>query len=146
MDKLLTFSGEACRNESVAIEKTLRDTESRISFIETAGKQLFEERVSGNVPDGLFKKMMADYQQEIEALNQKASELREQDQDSHNNRADAQRWVMLIRECSAINRLDRATVYQLVNQVSVHEQSDECGIRTQTVQIKYNFVGKININ
>ena len=89
---------------------------------------MFEERVSGNVPDGLFKKMLSDYQQEIETLNQKASELREQDQDSHNN------------------RLDRATVYQLVNQVSVHEQSDECGIRTQTVQIKYNFVGKININ
>ena len=40
----------------------------------------------------------------------------------------------------------RAMLSQLVDQVSVHEQSDECGIRTQTVQIKYNFVGCISPN
>ena len=107
---------------------------------------MFEERVSGNVPDAMFKKMMADYQQEIETLNQKASELRSRIQDSHNNRADVKRWMTLIRECSTTKKLDRAMVYQLVDQVSVHEQSDECGIRTQTVQIKYNFIGQINLN
>ena len=90
--------------------------------------------------------MLADYQQEIEILNQKASELREQIQDRRNNQADVKRWMRLIRECSTINKLDRATVYQLVDQVSVHEQSDECGIRTQTVQIKYNLVGQISLN
>ena len=146
LDRLLAFSGEACKNENAAIEKTLRDTESRISFIETAGKQLFEERVSGNVPDAMFKKMLAGYQIEIEALTQKSSELRSQIQDRHNNQADVKRWMRLIRECSSINRLDRAMLSQLVDQVSVHEQSDECGIRTQTVQIKYNFVGCISPN
>jgi len=39
-------------------EKTLRETESCTIFIETAGKQLFEEKISGNIPDGLFKKML----------------------------------------------------------------------------------------
>ena len=146
LDRLLAFSTKACRNESAAQEKTLRDTESRISFIETAGKQLFEERVSGNVPDAMFKKMLSDYQQEIETLTQQASELRSQTQDSRNNQADIQRWMSLIKEYSAIKRLDRAMVYQLIDQVSVHEQSDECGIRTQAVQIKYNFVGQIDLN
>lgn len=146
LDKLLAFSDEACRNESAAMEKTLRDTESRISFIENAGKQLFEERVSGNIPDTMFKQMLSGYQLEIEELSQKASVLREQIQDSRNNQADVQRWMRLIRECSTINRLDRATICQLVDQVSVHEQSDECGIWTQTVQIKYNFVGCISLN
>ena len=146
LDRLLAFSGEACRNESAAIEKTLRDTESRISFIETAGKQLFEEKISGNVPDSMFKKMMSDYQQEIETLSQKATELREQVQNSRNNQADVRRWMKLIRECSAINSLDRATVCQLIDRVSVHEQSDECGVRTHAIQIKYNFVGCISLN
>ena len=146
LERLLAFSGEICRNESAAIEQTLRNTESRIAFIENAGKQLFEERVVGNVPDAMFKKMLADYQQETELLTQKASELRERLQSGRNNRADAHRWMELIRECAAINKLDRAMLYQLVDQVSVHEQSDECGIRTQTVQIKYNFVGCISLN
>ena len=110
LDRLLAFSGEVCKNESAAIEKTLRDTENRISFVEAAGKQLFEERVSGNVPDAMFKKMLTGYQLEIESLTQKASELRAQIQDSRNNQADVQRWMRLIRECSSINKLDRALV------------------------------------
>jgi hypothetical protein len=146
LDRLLAYSGESFKNESAATEKTLRDTESRTAFIETAGKQLFEERVNGNVPDAMFKKMLADYQYEIETLTQKEVTLREQIQGSRNNQADAQRWMRLIRECSTIDKLDRATVYQLIDQVNVHEQSDECGIRTQTVQIKYNFVGCISLN
>jgi hypothetical protein len=36
----MAFSGEASKNESVAKEKSLRDAESRITFIETAGKTL----------------------------------------------------------------------------------------------------------
>ncbi len=144
MDRLLAFSGEACKNESAAKEKSLRDAESRIAFIETAGKQLFEEKVIGNVPDGMFKKMLAEYQSELEVLSDKAAELRRQIQDSRNDRADVQRWLNLIKECATIDRLDRATAYQLIDQVSVHEQCDDCGIRTQTVDIKYNFVGCIS--
>jgi len=145
-DRLLAFSGEAVKNETAAMERSLRDTENRISFIETAGKQLFEEKVSGNVPDGLLRKMLADYQLEIEQLTVKATELRRRIQECRNSRADVQRWMGLIKECAAIGRLDRATVYQLIDQVRVHERCDECGIRTQTVQIKYNFVGCIGLN
>ncbi len=141
MDRLLAFSDEACKNESAAKGKSLRDVESSISFIETAGKQLFEEKVIGNVPYGMFKKMLAEYQSELEILSDKAAELRRQIQDSRNDRADVQRQLNLIKECATIDKLDRATAYQLIDQVSVHEQSDECGIRTQTMQVKYNFVG-----
>ena len=146
LDRLMAFTNESSRNESAAIEATLRETKSRISFIEAAIKQLFEEKVSGNVSEAIFKKMMSGYQQEIEVLHQKSTELREKIQENRNNLADAQRWMKLIKECSTINRLDRATVYQLVDQVSVYEQSDKCDIRTQTVQIKYNFVGCVSLN
>jgi len=60
------------------------------------------------------------YQLEIEALTQKASEVRVQIQDSRNNQADVKRWMRLIRECSSIDRLDRAMINQLVDQVSVN--------------------------
>ncbi len=144
LDRLFAFSGEAYKNETVAREKSLRDAKGRILFIEDASKRLFEEKITGNVPDGLFKKMFADYEREIAELNETAIELRRLIQENRNSRADIQRWMNLMKECVTIDRLDRATAYQLIDQISVHEQSDECGIRMETVQIKYNFVGCIS--
>jgi hypothetical protein len=60
----------------------------------------------GNVPDSLFKKMLADYEREITVLNEKAIELRRHLQDSGNSRADIQRWFNLLKECATIDRLD----------------------------------------
>ena len=144
MDRLLVYSGETSKNENAAKEKSLRDAECRISFVEDAGKKLFEERVLGNVPESLFKKMLVDYEHEIMELSGKVVELRRQIQDSRNNRADIQNWLNVLKECATIDSLDRATAYQLIDHVDVHEQCDDCGISTQTLQIKYNFVGCIS--
>ena len=141
MDRLLAFSSEEHKNEYAAREKALRDTDNRILFIENASKKLFEERVADNVPDSLFKKMLAGYESEITALNEKAADLRRYIQDDRNSEADIQRWMNLIKECIAIDKLDRATAFQLIDNVTVHEQRDECGVRTQNIQVKYNFVG-----
>ena len=72
IDRLLAFSGEACKNESAAIEKALRDTESRMTFVESAGKQLFEERVGG-VKDIVQEKIgIITYDEESRQLKQVA--------------------------------------------------------------------------
>ena len=143
-DRLLEYSGEVSKNENAAKEKSLRDAISRISFIEDASKALFEEKFKGNVPDSLFKKMLTDYEREITELNDKASDLQHHIQDNRNSRADIQRWLGILKECATIDRLDRATAYQLIDHVSVHEQCDECGIKLHNIQVKYNFVGCIS--
>ena len=66
--RLLAFSGLERKNERIAHEKALRDSIKRLAFIEGASKVLFEEKVTGNVPDSLFKKMLADYESEISLL------------------------------------------------------------------------------
>ena len=49
---------------------------------------------------------------------------------------------MELINCVSIDRLDRATTFQLIdNVVAVHEQTDEKGRKSQSVQVKYNFVG-----
>ena len=144
--RLFEYSGESVKNEVASLERRLRDTEARTSFIESAGKQLFEERVSGNVPDAMFKKMLGNYELETQDLTTKAQTLRNQIQESRNSQADVHRWMKLIKECAGVEKLDRAQAYRLIDQVSVHEKADECGIRTHTVKIKYNFVGDISLN
>jgi len=144
MDRLLEFSVETYKNENAAREKTLRDADKRIAFIENAAKKLFEEKIAGNMPDSLFKKLLADYEIEMAMLNEKAATLRQKIQEDRNSKTGVEQWIGLIKECAAIDRLDRATVFQLIDHVTVHEQCDECGKRTQTVEIMYKFVGRVS--
>lgn len=48
---------------------------------------------------------------------------------------------MVIKERVSIDRLGRATAYQLIDHVAVHERTDKQGCKQQSIQVKYNFVG-----
>ncbi|MBP1736439.1 MAG: resolvase, partial [Oscillospiraceae bacterium] len=137
-------SGNEQENKKAAQEKALRDATNRISFIEDASKRLFEEKISGNVPDSLFKKMFSDYERELGELEAKTADLRRCVGEAASGKADVMRWMGLVKECASIDRLDRSTAFQLIDHVAVHEQADENGHTTQTVQIKYNFVGYVS--
>lgn len=132
-DRRLSFSGQEYEHEKAAQEKALRDATNRVSFIEDASKRLFEEKITGNVPDSLFKKMLADYEREIKELEENTSEIRQQPQDQENGEANAQKWIRLIKSCVSIDRLDRTTAFQLIDHVAVHEQEDKSGHTTQTI-------------
>ena len=141
LSRLLTFSNKERKSEKAAQERGLREVTNRIAFLEDASKRLFEERITGNVPDSLFKKMLADYDKELTVLEIKASEAKRQLHEEESNEHNIREWLETLKECITIDKLDRATAYQLIDNIAIHEQCDECGIRTQTVQIKYNFVG-----
>ena len=144
MDRLLSFSGQERQNEKAAQGKTLRDATNRISFIEDASKRLFEEKIAGNVPESLFRKMLSDYESELSGLEAKAEDIRQNVQEKVNSESDVKAWIKLIKECVSINSLDRATAFQLIDHVDVHEQTDENGHKSQSIQVKYNFVGVLS--
>lgn len=143
-ERLLSFSGREHRNEKAAQEKELLDAKSRITFIEGASKRLFEEKISGNVPESLFKKMLTDYERELSALEEKYGNLRACVQEAGSRETDVQSWIELIKECLFIKRLDRATAYRLIDNVAIHEQTDKYGQKNQSIRVKYNFVGCIS--
>lgn len=144
MDRLLSFSGQERQNEKAAQGKSLRDATNRISFIEDASKRLFEEKIAGNVPESLFRKMLSDYESELSGLEAKAEDIRQNVQEEVNSESDVKTWIKLIKECVSINRLDRTTAFQLIDHVDVHEQTDENGHKSQSIQVKYNFVGVLS--
>lgn len=116
-DRLLSFSGQEWENEKAAQEKALRNATNRVAFIEDTNERLFEERITGNVPDSLFKKMLSDYEREINELEEKTSDIRRQLQDQESGEVNAQKWIKLIKSCVSIDRLDRATAFQLIDHV-----------------------------
>lgn len=140
-DRLLAFSGQERQNEKAAQEKSLREAKNRIVFIEDASKRLFEEKIAGNVPESMFKKLFADYERELTELEDNMHSLRQALSDSESNESDVKAWLGIIKECVSIDRLDRATAFQLIDHVAVHERTDKHGRKQQSIQVKYNFVG-----
>ena len=96
------------------------------------------------MPDSLFKKMLSDYECEINEPEEKASEIRRQLQEQESGEANMQKWMKLIKDCVSIGRLDRATAFQLIDNVDVHEQTDDNGHKSQSIQVSYNLVGVLS--
>lgn len=88
--------------------------------------------------------MLKDYESELSRLEAKAEGIRQNVQEEVNSESDVKTWIKLIKECVSINSLDRATAFQLIDHVDVHEQTDENGHNSQSIQVKYNFVGELS--
>lgn len=95
-------------------------------------------------PDSLFKNMLSDYEQEINTLEEKTENIRRQLQNQESSEVNVQKWMELIKDCVSIDRLDRATAFQLIDNVAIHEQTDKDGRKSQSIQVKYNFVGYLS--
>lgn len=139
LKKLLSFSDKQAGHKKTAQEKTLNDMVSRIRFVEDASKRLFEEKIAGNVPDSLFRKMMAVYVNVLTALKEDSTELAQDSRLETANETDVLKWMELAKDCLSIDRLDRPTAYQRIDHVAIHEQADEYELTCQNIKIKYNF-------
>lgn len=89
-----------------------------------------EEKIAGNVPESLFRKIFADYECELSELQSKAADIRQHMQQETDSESDVKNWMALIKDCVSIKSLDRATAFQLIDNVAVHEQTDERGHRS----------------
>jgi hypothetical protein len=146
IDRLMK-ANMAMRNNSVKdCKKRLNDTKKRISDIDTLIKQLFEEKAVGNLPDTIFKKLIADYDTEQKELTESLVNLQNELEDCESKANDITVWVDKIKECITINALDRPTLIELVDSITVSEAYKVGGEKRQDITIRYNFVGVLNDN
>lgn len=125
-------------------EIKIRDSKRQISEIDRAVKKLFEEKVAGNVPEGIFKNLLLGYEAEQNALRETIAENEEQMQKSAAVETDVMTWVLRVKACFSLERLDRATALELIDYVEVSERIAADGTKKQDISIKYKFVGNID--
>ena len=143
INKLMTSTAQD-RNREQSIHQTkIRELKKRVTTVDHAIKQLFEEKLAGNVPDSIFKKLMTDYETEQIRLSDEIAELEKKLETSASDESDVAKWIDLIKSCIHLNELDRAAAISLINCIEISEQFNADGQRQQNITIKYNFVGKI---
>jgi len=144
IDRLMKANAATRLNSVKDCKKRLNDVKKRISDIDGLIKRLFEEKAAGNLPDTVFKKLVADYDTEQQGLNENLVTLNNELADCETKAGDITAWVSKIKECISLNTLDRPTLIELVEGITVSETYKVDGEKRQDVTIKYKFVGVLN--
>jgi site-specific DNA recombinase len=143
-DRLLKHCGRERERELSSKAARLNEARKRVADIDTMTQELFEEKHRGNVPDNIFKRMLAAYDTEQTSINSSIAQLQSEIDAKRNESHGIAKWVSRIRELTNLKTLDRSTVVTLIDRITVSEKHLVDGIWEQDIGITYKFVGCLN--
>lgn len=117
--------------------------ERRVQALDRIIRNLYEDKVNGNLSDERFRKLSQEYEEEQTALNSRIRELQEVLAKAKEQSDNVNRFMRLIRKYTEITELTSEIVREFIEKVVVHEKQKIDGKRTQAVEIIYNCVGAI---
>ena len=121
----------------------LEEAEKRIKTLDRIIKNLYEDKVNGNLTAERFAKMTQIYEEEQTSLTEKANVLRQELMTIKEESDNVSRFMRTIRKYEDINELTPDIVRNFIEKVVVHQAEKTDGKRKQTVEIFYNGVGAI---
>ena len=135
-DKTISYQG--------AYEKELEVHRKQIEKLDALIESLYADKISGLVPDSLFKRQIQKYEQERLEHSQSAKVL-EKRLGSIKPVADSTEiWTRLMKKHIGIDGLDTETLLILIDKIIVSEAKYIDGQRICDIQIIYNHVGNVD--
>jgi DNA invertase Pin-like site-specific DNA recombinase/ribosomal protein S17E len=133
------------KDSAVANKKRLdvdfKNNKKRLDMLDKLISKLYEDRVSGAIPETVFKNLIEKYEDErIERQkNHKELELSIASLNAESNNAAL--WVEQIKRYMDTETLDEEILLRLIDKIVVEEPLKQGRQRTYRVQIVYNYVG-----
>ena len=139
IDRILK-ANDAFKNKNVSrYEKNIREAKNRIREIDGLLQSLFEEKVSGNVTEAIFKRMAAKYEDEQIKLIADAEQMEDELDECQRVQQDLTGWIARIKECLTIDALTRTIAVELISRIEVSEAYDADGEKYLDLEIFYRF-------
>lgn len=129
--------------ETRTLEKQKREDENRLTAIAANIKSLYEDKCLGKLPENIFQTLLLDFIAEQSCLEDKLQTLRQQLNSQECTENEIGKWLRLIAQYMEIKELDRQTVMELIESITISEASKETGKRTQEITIQYRFIGNL---
>ena len=124
----------------------LRACKKRYDELDNIISSLYENFVSGLLPERQYKSLMKKYDVEQKELEDKIASLSEQlGEQKAPTTLKAERFIQLIKKYKEPKELTREMVRELVDKIVVHQPSGTKPNRTQQVDIYFNFIGKYDL-
>lgn len=144
IEKLSALKYEFEQDSKTDVTAQIKKTKKRIAEINHMVKQLFEEKVTGSIPESMYKTMVAQYCEEKDDLCAELDTLEKTLDKQENEEVDILRWVDNMLAFVDIKELDRDTVLTLIDHVEVHETGRIDGKKQFRISVFYKFVGNIH--
>lgn len=126
-------------------KKELKQSKERLSEMDTRIKRVYEDNLSGKIPDDLFSVFITDYTNEKQVLKENINLLEDEIHKLQENRTDISKFIALLKKYSNISELDRQTLTALIDKITISENKNQQGKKDkeQTITIYYKFVGAV---
>ena len=143
VNAILEYQGSDVFSYRMAYEAELANHHKRIAKLDTLIESLYEDKISGLVPDSLFKRQIVKYEKERVECNRAAKDLDKRLAKAKPLVDNASAWVKLIKQHNDITALtlDSQTLLALIDRIVIGETQHINGRRVCDIKIIYNYVG-----
>ena len=129
----------------LAAKSELKKAEIRLSEIERIIVKLYEEKVSGTMPEERFELLAKNYETEQAELKQKTEVLKASLAAKEESDSSLAKFVSLVRSYTEVAELTPEILNSFIDKIYIGKPERIDGQRVQEVKIIYKLVGAVNI-
>lgn len=144
IEAILTMQNSETTSYRTAYQGEITAHKKQLEKLDLLIESLYEDRVTGVVPETVFKNLIQKYERErvdrlktVETLEKRISSIKQ-------NTDNAATWARLIKQYTELEVLDSETLLTLIDKIIVGESEVIDGERVRDVKIEYNYVGDLD--
>mgnify|MGYP001168544713 FL=1 len=123
----------------------LQTINRRLNELDSLIGSLYENFISGLLPEKQYKTLMKKYSAEQDNLESQVSEIQEKLEQTKASSAHIGRFIRLIKKYKQPTELTKEMACELIDKIVVHEAVGKKPNRQQQVDIYYNFIGQFDL-
>ena len=123
----------------------LQTINRRLNELDRLIGSLYENFISGLLPEKQYKSLMKKYSAEQDSLESQVSEIQEKLEQTKASSAHIGRFIKLIKKYKQPAELTKEMACELIDKIAVHEAIGKKPNRQQQVDIYYNFIGQFDL-
>ena len=143
--QILRLQNDEAASNRAAYESELKSHAGRLAMLEKIIAKLYEDRVTGAVPDATFKTLIQKYEQERLERRQSVKTLETRIASICRDNDNAAAWAGLIRQYTNLEVLSAEAMLALIDSIVVGEARSEGGRQARDIKIIYKYIGSADM-
>jgi hypothetical protein len=144
IEAILSAQSNETMSYRAAYQSELEAHKKQIAKLDLLIENLYEDRVTGVVPESLFKRQIQKYEQDRVDRLQSVETLEQRIKSMKQNTDNASTWANLMKRYTELENLDAETLLLLIDKIIIGEPQKIDGKRICDIQVVYNYVGDVD--
>ena len=144
VEAILTMQNSESFSYKAAYQSEITAHKKQIGKLDLLIENLYNDRVTGVVPEDMFRRYIQKYEQERIDRLQSVETLQKRVDSIKQNSDDAATWARLIKKYTELETLDSDTLLLLIEKIIVGEAQIVGKERICDIKVIYNYVGDVD--